>query len=295
MLPPYRCLLFVPGHKPDWVTKAARVQPDAIILDLEDAVPPQEKAAARNGLAAAVAEARQLGMGVAVRPNGWSSEHGPADLEQCVAAGVETLLVPKVDTAHELVQLDAVLTYLERRLGTAVGRTRVIASLETAAGLLNVAAIAAAPRIDSCLAAAAKDGDTSRSVGFRWSPHGTETLGWRTNTVLACRAVGIHPVVGLWQEVADLDGLREFAEANRAIGFGGQIVIHPTHVREVQEVFSPSEADLAYYTGLLAAVEKAESTGSGAVIYEGDHVDAAHVATARAVVELAHTIDQKRS
>lgn len=289
-MPLYRCLLFVPGHKPDWVAKAAQVDPDAIILDLEDAVPARDKAAARSGLAAAGAKVREHGIGVVVRPNGWGSEHGPADLEQCVAAGVDTLLIPKVDTARELVQLDAVLTYLERRSEAAVRRTRVIASLETAAGLLNAPAIAMAPRVDACLAAAAKDGDTARSVGFRWSPQGLETLGWRTSTVLACRAAGVHPVVGLWQEVGDLEGLTTFAEANRAIGFAGQIVIHPTHVRAVQEAFSPSEAEIAYYTGLLEAVDRAASTGSGAVIYQGDHVDAAHVATARAVVDLAHVI-----
>lgn len=288
-MPPYRCLLFVPGHKPDWVAKAARVHPDAIIVDLEDAVPEAGKTAARDGLPAAVESARQYGMGVVVRPNAWCSAYAPADIAACVNARVDAVLIPKVDNAHELIRMDAVLSYLERRSGIQEGATRVIASLESAAGLVNAAAIAMAPRVDACLVAAAKDGDTARSVRFRWSREGTETLAWRTSTVLACRAAGIHPVVGLWQEVGDVDGLLSFAVANRAIGFGGQIVIHPSHVDPVQQAFSPSAEELSYYRGLIAAVEDAESRGSGAVTYLGEHVDAAHVATARAAVELAKT------
>lgn len=300
----YRSMLFVPGHKPDWVPKALRVQPDAIILDLEDAVPVSSKGDARDALAGMVQAARDGSegggtqvsgkasgappLGVVVRPNAWVTDHAPADLEAAVAAGADALLVPKVDSAHELVRLDAILSFLERRRGIADQTTGVIASLESAAGLVAAAAIAAAPRVIGCLAAAAKDADTARSIGFRWSAEGRETLAWRTSALLACRAAGVHPIVGLWQDVHDLEGLAAFADANRAIGFGGQVVIHPSHVGPVNAAYAPSDAEVRYYEGLLEAAEAAEHAGSGAVVYDGDHVDAAHVATARAVVEQAH-------
>ena len=298
-VPLYRSLLFVPAHKGDWVPKALRVHPDAIILDLEDAVPESAKRDARDGLAAAVRTIRaadeQAGtsVGVVVRVNAWNTEHGPADLHAAVAAGADDILAPKISDARELVRLDAVLSYLERTTDAVDGSTRVIASLETAAGLVAAASIAAAPRVVACVAAAAKDGDTARSVGFRWSAEGLETLAWRTNAVVACRAAGAHPIVGVWQEVHDLDGLSAFADANRAIGYGGQVVIHPSHVGPVNAAFAPTEAEIRYYEGLLAAVAEAEREGRGAVAYEGDHVDAAHVATARAVLERARGLSRE--
>lgn len=286
-LPPFRSLLFVPGHKPEWVLKALRVPPDAVILDLEDAVPHDGKPAARGALADSIRALRDAGVGVVVRPNGWSTEHGPADLDAVVPAAPDALLVPKVDTEVEMVRLDAVIAHLERRAGLTPGGIAVIASLESASGLDRASRIAAAPRVAGVVAAAARNGDTARSVGFRWSAEGLETLAWRTSAVVACRAAGGQPFVGLWQEIHDLDGLRRFAAANRAIGFAGQTVIHPSHVEPVNEAFGPTEEDVAYYEGLLEAVAEAERTGSGAVVYRGEHVDAAHVATARAIVEQA--------
>jgi citrate lyase subunit beta/citryl-CoA lyase len=227
---------------------------------------------------------------VVIRPNPWSSPHGPEDLDAAVPLAPDALLVPKVDREADMVRLDAVLEHLERRAGLAPRQVRVVASLESASGLTCAAAIAAAPRVAGLLAAAARDGDTARSVGFRWSPTGEETLAWRTSAVLAGRAVGGQPFVGLWQEVRDLDGLRAFAAANRAIGFAGQVVIHPSHVEPVNLAYSPTAAEVRYYEGMLEAVRAAEAEGSQAVVYEGEHVDTAHVTTARAVVDQARRL-----
>ncbi|MBA2556000.1 MAG: CoA ester lyase, partial [Chloroflexi bacterium] len=212
---PYRSLLFVPAHKPDWVTKALRAAPDAIILDLEDAVPDESKVRARELLADEIQEIRETAahVGAVVRLNSWPSEHAPAEVEAALVADADVLMIPKVDTADELDRLAAVLGYEERRTGVEEGRTALLATLESAQGLLNTDKIAAAPRVGGVLAAAARDGDTARSIGFRWTPTGEETLAFRSRTVLACRAAGDrHPVVGLWQDVKDLEGLRRFAE-----------------------------------------------------------------------------------
>jgi citrate lyase subunit beta/citryl-CoA lyase len=289
---PYRSLLFVPGHKPDWVVKAARSGADAVIIDLEDAVPEAAKADARDGLVDAVREARATSpsVGVLVRPNGATSPHVAADLEAVVPAAPDALLVPKVDRAADLDRLDAVLDHVERRDGAAT-RVEVVASLESASGLVNAAEIAAAPRVAGALAAAARDGDTARSVGFRWSPAGTETLAFRSQVVLACRAAtDRHPVVGLWQELRDLDGLADFARANRDLGFRGQVVIHPSHVDAVNEAYTPDPALVAYYEQLVATWEEAQAAGDGAVVFDGDHVDVAHVQTARDVVAFARRL-----
>lgn len=289
---PYRSLLFVPGHKPGWVGKAARSGADAVIIDLEDAVPEAAKAGARDGLHDAVREARSAApnVGVLVRPNGSKSSHVAADLEAVVPASPDALLVPKVDRADDLDRLNAVLDHLERRDDVSP-RVEVVASLESASGLVNAATIAAAPRVAGALAAAAQDGDTARSVGFRWSPAGTETLGFRSQVVLACRAAADrHPVVGLWQDLRDLDGLAAFARGNRDLGFRGQVVIHPSHVEAVNAAYTPDPSLVAYYEELVATWEAAQATGDGAVVFDGEHVDVAHVQTARDVVAFARRL-----
>lgn len=290
---PYRSLLFVPAHKADWVHKALRAEPDAIILDLEDAVPADAKARARDGLDDAITEARATAphVGLLVRPNHWSTSEGPADLEAAVRARADALLVPKVDRADDLVHLGAILDYLERTHGVPDGATEVVASLESAAGLVATESIVRVPRVAGALAAAARDGDTARSVGFTWTPAGLETLAFRSHAVLACRAADArHPIVGLWQDVQDLDGLRDFAVANQQLGFRGQVVIHPSHVATVNEVYSPSPATVAYYRGLVEAWDAAQQQGAGAVVYDGDHIDVAHVATARDVLAFAERL-----
>lgn len=292
---PYRSLLFVPAHREGWVAKALRHDVDALILDLEDAVPAAAKADARAALAegAALVRATAPHVGVLVRCNGPEEPAGMArDLEAAVAAGADAVLVPKVDAARDVTRAQIALDHVAARDG--VARPEVMVSLETASGLLHAGAIMAHPASAGALCAAARDGDAARSIGFTWTSGGQETRGFRSQAVLACRAQpGRHPVVGLWQELADLEGLAAFATDNAALGFGGQVVIHPSHVDAVNAAYSPADATVDYYRGMLAAWEAAEE-GEGAVRYGGDHVDIAHVTTARQVVAVADRLAQRR-
>jgi citrate lyase subunit beta/citryl-CoA lyase len=107
----------------------------------------------------------------------------------------------------------------------------------------------------------------------------------RGRAVLAARSNGLDfPVVGVWQDLGDPDGARAFAEQNRELGFRGQVLIHPSHVEMVNAVFSPSQFELEFYAGMIAAFDEAEAQGAAAVLYEGMHVDYAHVKTAREVL-----------
>jgi citrate lyase subunit beta/citryl-CoA lyase len=102
------------------------------------------------------------------------------------------------------------------------------------------------------------------------------------------------PLVGVWQDLADPDGARNFSVQNRELGFRGQVLIHPSHVKVANEVFSPSQFEVDFYAGMIAAFEKAEAGGAAAVVYEGMHVDYAHIKTAREVLafsQLLHEMD----
>jgi citrate lyase subunit beta/citryl-CoA lyase len=140
------------------------------------------------------------------------------------------------------------------------------------------------------MAAAAKDADVSREVGFTWTAGGQETLYLRSRVVLAARAAGLRSIVlGLWQEVHNLDGLREFASANHGLGYTGQVLIHPTHAAVANEEYGLSDYMRTYYEGLITAFETGQREGHGAVSYRGDHIDLAHANHARQALALAGT------
>jgi citrate lyase subunit beta/citryl-CoA lyase len=286
---PYRSLLFVPGHKESWVDKGVASGAQALILDLEDAVPEDAKAEARQITARSVSRlGAQGGTGVVVRVNALDTVHFGADLEAVVRPGLTALLLPKICSVHDVVAFDALVRHFEIRAGMEVGSVGLIPSFETAEGLVNVESIARAPRVVSLMAAAAKDADISREVGFRWSAAGVETLYLRSRVVLAARAAGVqHSILGLWQSVADLEGLRAFAEANRDLGFGGQVIIHPSHVPVVNQAYGHSQADLDRYAAMVAAYERGAAAGHGAVMFDGEHIDVAHVQNARQILEIA--------
>jgi citrate lyase subunit beta/citryl-CoA lyase len=237
----YRSLLFVPGHKPEWVDKAVRAGAHAVILDLEDAVPAGAKAEARHAVAETIDRLVGGSTGLIVRVNPLDTDLFARDVAAVVRPGLTALLLPKVYGRDDIVAFDVLVTAAEIERGMSRGGVGLIPSLETARSLSNVDEIAAAPRVVSLMAAAAKDADISREVGFSWTPAGVETLYLRSKVVLAARSAGLaHIVLGLWQDVADLEGLRAFAQANRQLGFGGQVLIHPSHVAVVNEVYSPS-------------------------------------------------------
>jgi citrate lyase subunit beta/citryl-CoA lyase len=286
---PYRSLLFVPGQKGSWVDKALAAGAHAVILDLEDAVPESEKATARAVTGDSVSRLReQAGIGVIVRVNALDTRHFGADLAAVVRPGLTALLLPKVYSADEVIAFDGLVRHFEIAADMPVGSVGLMPSLETARSLVNVESIARAPRVVSLMAAAAKDADISREVGFRWTPEGEETLYLRSRVVLAARAAGLsHVVLGLWQSIHDLEGLRRFAASNRRLGFGGQVVIHPSHVPVVNESYALTPEELRRYTEMVAAYDSAAQQGHGAVLFDGEHIDLAHVQNARHILAMA--------
>ncbi|MBZ2195455.1 HpcH/HpaI aldolase/citrate lyase family protein [Occultella gossypii] len=276
-----RSLLFVPGHKADWILKALRSEADGIIIDLEDSVPDQEKGHARANARAAILD-YPGDKAVLVRPNGLATEHFGRDLAVVTVPGLDAYLLPMLTGRDDVVAFDAVITAGELANGVPRGTVGVVPSFETAAAINRVDEIVTAPRVAGVMAAAAKDADVSRSIGFRWSAEGLETLYLRSKIVVAARAAGLtNIVVGLWQDVRDLDGMRTFARDNAGLGYTGQVLIHPSHAPIANEEYGLSEAQADYYQRLVAAFEEGRRNGHGAVSFEGEHIDLAHANYAR--------------
>lgn len=295
---PTRSFLFVPGHRKGWAEKAVAAGTDAVILDLEDSVPVGMKAETRHVVAETIRDLAKNhpNVGVYVRLNALETGMMGDDLEAVAIDGCDGFLPPKTYGARDVVSADALVTHFERRNGVAAGTLEFVLSLETAQAYADCEnMIKASPRCATLFAGTARDADVSRSVGFEFSPEGLETIYLRSRAVLATRAAGKDfPIVGLWQDLKDIDGAWAFARQNKQLGFRGMVAIHPSHVAIANEVFSPSASDVAFYQGMIEAFAAAVEKGLAAIDYEGMHIDYAHVKTAQEVIAL-HAVLQERT
>ncbi|TDO48716.1 citrate lyase subunit beta/citryl-CoA lyase [Kribbella sp. VKM Ac-2527] len=274
---PYRTVLFVPAHKTSWYDKAAESGADAVCFDLEDSVPEHLKASARKEVADGVAELARShpSMGLFVRTNSLATRLTGLDLEATVVPGLTGIFAPKVDEATDVIRYDTLLDHFEAR--AEVTGLEYIIPVETIQGIQHCEEIAAAsPRVGAMIGPTAEHADIAKAVGYEWSPEGLESLHHRTRILLATRAADRHPLTALWERIRDLDGLREFATQGRKMGFRGQVVLHPTHVPVVNEVYTPDRETIEFYHGLQATYSEAEARGDGAVMYGDIHVDKAH-------------------
>ncbi len=189
--------------------------------------------------------------------------------------------------AGDVVASDEALTRAERAAGVALGRTLVMPLVESANAIRTAFEIASAsPRVAYMGGATSRGGDLARSLGYRFSAEGRETLFLRSKVLVDVRAAGIaNPISGLWGRVDDLDGLRALAEEARDLGYEGFMAIHPSQLPIINAVFSPSDEEIREWRSILAAMEQAEAEGRGAIRLDGRLVDAAHVHTARQQLE----------
>lgn len=292
MIRPSRSALFVPGNRPEWIQKAVGYGADVLILDLEDSVPDREKAAARPIVKAGIQALKAKGQASSVRINGFATGLTLDDLEGVLCPELESVSLPKVETAADMNELDALLTHLERRLGIPIGQVETPLGCETAKAMRNVYEIATScRRVKRVGLAAGPGGDAARAIGYQWSKEGMETLFLRSKAVLDARAAGIqYPTISSWWNIKDLEGLERDARWNRSLGYRGQTVMHPSHVPIVNRVYTPTADEIAFHKGLLQAMEDARTRGIAAVTYKGDMVDEAMVKTSREMLEFARSI-----
>src|SRR5438034_5339140 len=288
---PIRSFLFVPGNRASWIDKAVACRADALILDLEDSVPPAHKAEAREVVRSKLEELAGSKQRTWVRVNRSPHLYDWEDLLAVVGRHVEGIVLSKPAGPEDIETACAMLSELEYRKGVPVGTTLLLPILETARSMQLAYEIARNIRVVAITGLAAKNGDVARALGTGWTEEGRESLFLKSRVVMAARAAGKEPIGGLWQQVHDLEGFERACEQDRCLGMTGQLVLHPSNVAAVNRLFSPSPAEVAYYRGLIDAVEKAGAAGRASTIYEGEHVDIAHAQTAREIIALAGTFE----
>lgn len=288
---PIRSFLFVPGNRASWIDKAVGSRADALILDLEDSVPAEHKAEARDVVRSKLEQLAGQKQRTWVRVNRSPHLYDWDDLLAVVGRHVEGIVLSKPAGPEDIETVSAMLAELEYRKGVPVGSTLLLPILETARSMQLAYEIARNARVVAITGLAAKNGDVARALGIGWTAEGRESLFLKSRVVMAARAAGKEPIGGLWQQVHDLEGLERACEQDRCLGMTGQLVLHPSNVATVNRLFSPSSAEVAYYRGLIDAVEKAGAAGRASTIYEGEHVDIAHAQTAREIIALAGTFE----
>jgi citrate lyase subunit beta / citryl-CoA lyase len=267
---PLRSLLFAPGNHARRVEKALSVDADAVILDLEDAVAVAEKPATRAVVASATQRPRR-GL-LYVRVNAIDTEFCYGDLVAVVQAGLDGIILPKVESAAGAATIDWLLAQLERDRNLPQGAIDLIPIIETARGLQQLDAILSAGHRVRRVAFGA--GDFTLDLNMAWSRDEAELGYARAAVVTTSRAAGIEaPLDTVWVDLTDLEGLATSARTALGYGFQGKMCIHPDQIAVVNRVFTPSNAEIAFAERVCAAFARAEAEGSAAIQLDGKFID----------------------
>ena len=257
-----RSYLFVPGNRPDRYAKAIAAGADAVIVDLEDAVPPGEKESARAALAAWLSPEHP----VLIRVNGGESPWFREDLVLCKAQGVAGVLLPKAENAEDI-----------RIIGEYSGALAIVPMIETARGFSNAHALAKGPQVQRFVFGSI---DFQLDLGIQGEEE--ELLYFRSHLVLVSRIANLHsPVDGVTTAIDDAERVRRETLRAKRLGFGAKLCIHPKQVNVVNECFEPTEAEQSWAKKI---VEAAEAAGGAAVSVEGKMVDRPVIARAEAIL-----------
>ncbi|TGN67361.1 CoA ester lyase [Paracoccus liaowanqingii] len=275
MARPYRSVLYIPAANARAMEKARGLAADAIIFDLEDAVAPDAKPAARAALAEALAQDYGPRARI-VRINALTSAWGEDDARACADLPADAVLIPKVDGPADL-----------DRVAALIPDTPLWAMMETPLGMLNAAAIAAHPRLQGMVMGT---NDLAKELGSRTRPDRLPMMAALGLCLLAAKAHGIVIVDGVFNAFKDEDGLRAECEQGRDMGFDGKTLIHPAQLDIANAAFAPTEDEIALARRQIEAFEAAGAQGQGVAVVDGRIVENLHVDTARQTLDRARAI-----
>ncbi|MEU4669797.1 CoA ester lyase [Amycolatopsis sp. NPDC023774] len=278
---PRRSVLYLPGANERALEKAKTLPADALVLDLEDAVAPDAKEAARERVCAALGSygTRE----VAIRVNGLDTEWHDADLRAAASAGPTAVVVPKVNSASEVHNIERAL-----ELGGAHEDTKIWAMLETPVAILHAEEIAAASSRLTVLVMGTND--LAKELHAAFVPGRGPLLTALSTAVLAARATGKVILDGVYNNVKDASGFEAECRQGRDFGFDGKTLIHPSQLEPCNRIFAPSPAEVDHARRVIAAFDEARAAGRGVVTVDGRMIENLHVEEAQRVLALAEAV-----
>ena len=280
-----RSWMFVPGHQQRMIDKAYGLKLDVAMFDLEDGVPPGQKNTARAMMAETLARPSG-GMLRFVRIHPAGTKEIVADLPAVICPGLDGLTLTKVNCPEDVLRVSAVLDAQEERVGLQRGSVRLLATIESARGLIQAAAIAASsPRLAGLMFGAEDFAMDLGMFNVRQGEAG-DFLYARSALVVAAASEGLQAIDRVYLDIRSPTGLERDTRLARDLGFTGKALIHPAQIEVVERVFRPTDAEVEYARRVVEAFEAAEAAGAGAVAVDGQMVDLPVVERARRVLQL---------
>ncbi len=283
---PRRSMLYMPGSNPRALEKARDLAADALIFDLEDAVAPEAKFAAREQVRQALVAGGYGRREILIRVNGLNSDWGAADLKMAATAGAHGVLLPKVESAADVPSAEAILV-----AAGAPGDLALWCMMETPLGILRADAICqSSGRLAGLVMGTS---DLAKDLHAAHTPLRLPLMVALGHCLLAARAFGLAILDGVHLDLEDEEGFRLACQQGVELGFDGKTLIHPKTIAAANEIFAPSSAEIAWSRKIIAAHKTAAASGAGVVVVEGKLVENLHVRNAERLVALAEQIAER--
>lgn len=280
-----RTMMFMNAQKPGLIKDAYIYGCDSIMLDLEDAVAENQKDAARFSLYHALTSIDYGSTEVIVRINGLDTPHWQEDIRVCVAGGADGIRIAKCESAEDVHTVEKAVEAAEREFGKEVGRTLLMAALESPKGILNAYEICSAS--ERMFGVAISGGDFRKCMQTTFQPDGVDMLFARGQMLLAARAAGIQCFDTVFTNLDDEEGFHAEVQQNKAMGFDGKSLINPKQIRYVHEVFAPTEKEIRQAEKIVRAFTEQSKAGVGVFTVDGKMIDVAFIPGAQRTLRLA--------
>lgn len=278
----YRSLLFVPGNNPRFLEKARTIQSDIVCFDLEDSVPDSEKKNARKLIRDALKSRNSYYSSIYVRTNSPISGKIPDDLSEIVQKGLDGIVIPKVNNAKELGKIIKIIQSLEKK--RKLTPLFVIPSIESAEGVVNTYEIAkSSKRIPAVVFGVF---DLLNDMGIEYTKQSEGAKYARAKIPLDSRAAGVLAIDAIWQDLKDLEGLKQDCIIGKNLGYSGKSIIHPDQIMPCHELFAPNKAELEWARKVCTIYEESTKKGKGATVVDGKMIDEVHYKQAKALLDL---------
>ena len=280
-----RSMMFLNCQKPGLIKDPYIYKPDSIMLDLEDAVSPNQTDAARYSLYHALREVNYRGVERVVRINGLDTEYWREDVRVCVAGGADAIRIAKTERADDVRQVEAAVAAAEEEFGRPQGSTLLMAAIESARGVTNLLEICEAS--ERLFGVALSGGDYTKDLQTSISKTGIELAGARQMMVIAARAAKVQCFDTVYTDLDDAEGFRREVEMDKIMGFDGKSLINPRQIAVVHQVYTPTEKEIFFAEKVVNEIESKRKQGIGVFVVDGKMIDVAFYDGAQRTLALA--------
>lgn len=278
----FRSLIFVPGNNSRFLEKAKSLQADIVCFDLEDSVPESEKENARNLIKETLVNRHQYSASIYVRTNSLSSGKFQKDLDSIVRKGIDGVVIPKVNNVKELKKFEKNLASLEKK--RKLKGIELLPSIESSEGVVNTYQIVSSSTRITAVVFGVFDFLNDMGIEYTKQPEGAKYA--RAKIALDARAAGVASIDAIWQDLKDIDGLKQDCMIGKNLGYTGKSIIHPDQIPITHEIFFPTKPEIDWAKKVIKAYDFAKKNKKGATAVEGKMVDEVHFKRALSLLNL---------